>query len=226
MTILSIRDVWALEKATEVEVPADVMAAAEAALDAYDAGGHASLAQVARARELATGLVSKGLVERLARHFDVIEKGGDRGLPWELHGGDAGRRWALELTKARVEPDEEPEPERPEPVTDKHAAHRDLRRRLSLIMAAHGEDGVPIEHMRPHVLRHGHQAVALALRDLGADHVAGRVVATRKRAPATVAPKAKPSPKPKARAKPARVSKAIDATAPATWRPMRFRGSV
>lgn len=221
MTILSIRDVWALERATEVEVPADVMAAAEAALEAFDAGGQASLAQVARARELATGIVSKSLVERLSRHFDVIEKG-DRGLAWELHGGDAGRRWTLELMKAKVEPDEEPEPERPDPVTDKHAAHRDLRRRLSLIMAAHGEEGVPIEHMRPHVLRHGHQAVALALRDLGADHVAGRVVPMRKRAPATVAPKARPKPKP-ARAK---VSKAITPQAPSTWRPLRFRGSV
>jgi hypothetical protein len=223
MKLLSIGEVWAAEQAQGVRVPTAVASAARAALARFELEGGASLGSVARARELAKGVVGRPVVARIAAFFsERLEKSLDS-VGAQLHGGPAGRAWAADIMKAAEEPDEDA-------PADPKSEHRDLRRRLSMIMAAHGDDGVPIATFKDHVDKHGHQAVARALRELGADHADGRVLTRRSRAPATVAAKPKPKPKPepaaKPKAKPKAIAKAVVLAAPArsSWRPMRFWG--
>lgn len=213
MKLLSISEVWAAEQAQGVRVPRPVVSAARAALARFELEGCGSLGAVARARELVKGVVGRPVVARIAHFFvERLEKSLDS-VDAQLHGGAEGRAWAADLMKAEAEP-EEPAP------ADPKAEHRDLRRRLSMIMSAHGDDGVPLATFKPHVDKHGHKAVARALRELGADHADGRVLARRSRAPATVAPK-----KPKRAAEPKPIAKAVVLTAtPPSWRPMRFWG--
>lgn len=204
MKVQSIQDVWATEKAAErVFVPAEVRRVVEKALETRHRG--VRLSAVVRARELASGRVSLPTLGRIREFFDAIEKADPDDPEHALHGGDVARAWISSLEKA-------------EPA-DENDEHEDLRRRLGLLLGAHGDEGVPLEHLAPHVEKHGHKEVARALRDLGADHHQGRVLRKKPEAPK---PKAKKKPKPQPAAPP---DKPVEKSLPdSTWRPFRFRG--
>jgi hypothetical protein len=213
--LYSIQDVWAAEARAEetVAVPRAVRDAIEKALEDGAAEG-ATLATRNRARALMAPRVPRAVADRVVAFFASIEKAEPDDPAFALHGGDAGRAWAASFAKAL-------EPVKREP--DANDEHEDLRRRLGLLLGAHGDEGVPLAHLASHVQKHGHKAVARALRDLGADHHEGRVTRNK---PKPEPEKAKPKrAKKKPTAPPARVEKAIatPASAPA-WRTVRFRG--
>lgn len=231
MKLYSIQDVWAAEARSEdsVSVPRAVRDAITKALEDGQADG-LSLAERNRARALTAPRTSRVVAARVVAFFGTIEKADPDVPAFALHGGEAGRAWAVELEKGLT-----PAPREP----DENDEHEDLRRRLGMLLGAHGDDGVPLEHFGPHVEKHGHKAVARALRDLGADHHQGRV--TRKK-PAPAKPeaekaspfdqrpaKAKPAKKraaapPKASPAPIEKAHAEPTHAPTTWRSVRFRG--
>lgn len=134
---------------------------------------------------------------------------------------EAWREWAeADLVKAgeRAAPEEDP------PVPPD--SHRELRRRLGLLLAGHGEEGAPLHAFREHVQRHGKSAVARALRDLGHGHRDGRIVRVGDVAPAAVKVSAPERRKKKKKGGRTLEKAQVQETAPggADWRPLRFRG--
>lgn len=201
MKILTIQEAHALSSREGHVAPPEVRAEAQAGLDLWEQRRQgATLGELRRARVLAAG-EPLGVVawRTLEDHHNQLEKGVGDELRHLLHGGEAGRRWVLEKAK--------PKPE-PEPEDEGEDDRRQLRRRLSLLLGAHGDEGVPVETFRHHVDKHGHKAVARALHDLGCEHREGRIHRTGAQSPALVPKKPKPE-----------VKKAFVA-----WRPVRFRG--
>lgn len=175
MKILSINEAW--DDGERFEAPRSVRDELRKGLDLRAEQGSAlGLGAVARARRIAgDGFATLGEIARLLEmHKAIDDSDGVLEVDRLIAGGDAGLEWAEDcLAKAKVKK----APAKKEAATDadEPGARRALRKSVSLLLGAHGKHGAPVHAFKEHVQRHGHRAVARALRDIGAEHKDGRV---------------------------------------------------